>query len=79
MFRTALMPPKTPDEAVSIMRAAFVALSNDGDFIRDYSSIIKAKPIMVSGPDAQEIVATLGKVTPEAKAFLLDYSNQLVK
>jgi tripartite-type tricarboxylate transporter receptor subunit TctC len=79
MFRTALMPPKTPDEAVSIMRAAFVALSKDGDFIRDYSNIVKAKPILVSGPDAQEIVATLGKVTPEAKAFLLDYSNHLVK
>ena len=41
--------------------------------------VTEAKPIMVSGPDAQEIVATLGKVTSEAKAFLLDYSNHLVK
>jgi tripartite-type tricarboxylate transporter receptor subunit TctC len=79
MFRTALMPPKTPDEAVSIMRAAFTELSKDGEFVRDYTSIVKAKPILVSGHDAQEIVATLGKVTPEAKAFLLDYSNHLVK
>jgi len=79
MFRTALMPPRTPNEAVSIMRDAFVALSKDSDFIRDYANIIKAKPIMVSGPDAQEIVATLGQVTPEAKAVLLDYSNHLVK
>ncbi len=23
MFRTALVPPKTPDEAVSVLRAAF--------------------------------------------------------
>jgi tripartite-type tricarboxylate transporter receptor subunit TctC len=79
MFRTALMPPKTPDEPVALMRAAFVELWTDADFIRDYSNIIKAKPILVSGPDAQEIVAALGKVTPETKAFLLDYSDRLVK
>jgi hypothetical protein len=33
----------------------------------------------VSGQDAQEIIAALGKVTSETKAFLLDYSNRLIK
>jgi tripartite-type tricarboxylate transporter receptor subunit TctC len=79
MFRTALMPPKTPEEPVAIMRAAFVELWKDADFIRDYSNIIKAKPILVSGSVAQDIIAALGKVSPETKAFLLDYSNRLVK
>jgi hypothetical protein len=79
MFRTALMPPKTPDEPVGLMRTAFVDLWTDGDFIRDYSNVIKAKPILVSGQDAQEIIAALGKVTSETKAFLLDYSNRLIK
>jgi hypothetical protein len=79
MFRTALMPPKTPDEPVGLMRTAFVDLWKDADFMRDYSNIIKAKPILVSGQDAQEIIAALGKVTPETKAFLLDYSNRLIK
>jgi hypothetical protein len=33
----------------------------------------------VRGEEAQEIVADLAKVKPEIKAFLLDYSNRLVK
>jgi tripartite-type tricarboxylate transporter receptor subunit TctC len=79
MFRTALMPPKTPDEPVNLMRAAFADLWKDADFIRDYSNAVKAKPILVTGADAQKIIAVLGRVTPETKAFLLDYSNKLVK
>jgi tripartite-type tricarboxylate transporter receptor subunit TctC len=79
MFRTAMMPPKTPDEAVSLMRSAFVDLWKDSDFIRDYSNIVKTEPILVRGEEAQEIVADLAKVKPEIKAFLLDYSNRLVK
>ena len=79
MFRTALMPPKTPDEPVALMRAAFVDLWTDADFIRDYTNIVKSKPILVAGQDAQAVIAALGRVTPETKAFLLDYSNNLVK
>jgi tripartite-type tricarboxylate transporter receptor subunit TctC len=79
MFRTALMPPKTPDEPVMLMRSAFVELWKDRDFIRDYSNVVKAKPILVTGKEAQEMVAALGKVKPEIKVFLLDYSNRLVR
>jgi putative tricarboxylic transport membrane protein len=79
MFRTAMMPPKTPDEAVAVMRAAFVDLWKNPQFIRDYANVVKTDPILVSGEDAQDIVAALGKVKPEIKAYLLDYSNKLVK
>jgi tripartite-type tricarboxylate transporter receptor subunit TctC len=79
MFRAALMPPKTPDEPVALMRTAFADLWKDADFIRDYSNAVKAKPILVTGAGAQEIIAALGRVSPETKAFLLDYSNKLVK
>jgi tripartite-type tricarboxylate transporter receptor subunit TctC len=79
MFRTAMMPPKTSDQAVAVMRAAFVDLWKDAAFIRDYANIVKTDPILVSGEDAQDIVAALGKVKPEIKAFLTDYSNRLVK
>ena len=79
MFRTAMMPPKTTAEAVTIMRAAFVDLWKDRDFIRDYSNIVKTTPILVKGEEAQEIVAALASVKPEVKAFLLDYANKLVK
>ena len=79
MFRTALMPPKTPHEPVMLMRSAFVELWKNRDFIRDYSNMVKTKPILVTGEEAQEMVAALGKVKPEIKTFLLDYSNRLVR
>jgi tripartite-type tricarboxylate transporter receptor subunit TctC len=79
MFRTALMPPKTTGEPVAVMRSAFVGMWKDPAFIRDYSNIVKTEPILVSGEEAQDIVAALGKVKPEIKAFLVDYSNRLVK
>jgi hypothetical protein len=79
MFRTALMPPKSAPEAVTIMRAAFVNLWKDRDFIRDYANIVKTTPILVTGEEAQDIVAALASVKPEIKTFLLDYSNKLVK
>jgi hypothetical protein len=79
MFRTALMPPKTTEEAVAIMRTGFVELWKDADFVRDYSNVVKTTPILLTGPEAQEIVAALGQIKPEVKAFLLDYSNKLVK
>jgi len=61
------------------MRAAFVDLWKNPEFIRDYSNVIKTKPIFVSGEQAQDIVAALSRVKPEIKAFLLDYSNRLVR
>ena len=79
MFRTAMMPPKTPSEPVTIMRSAFVELWKDRDFIRDYANIVKTTPILVKGEEAQEIVAAIASVKPEVKAFLLDYANKLVK
>jgi hypothetical protein len=79
MFRTALMPPKVPSEAVEVMRAAFVDMWKDQSFIRDYAHVVKTDPILVSGEDAQASVAALASVKPEIKAFLLDYSSKLVK
>jgi len=79
MFRTALMPPKTPSEPVALMRSAFVELWKNPEFIRDYANVIKTKPIFVTGEEAQDIVAALARVKPEIKAFLLDYSNRLVR
>jgi tripartite-type tricarboxylate transporter receptor subunit TctC len=79
MFRTALMPPKAPNDLVTLMRSAFVELWKDPAFIRDYANVVKTKPILVTGEEAQAMVAALAKVKPEIKAFLLDYSNRLVR
>jgi hypothetical protein len=79
MFRTALLPPRSPAEITSVMRSAFVALAQDKDFIRDYSNAVKTDPLVVPGVDAQEIVTALGTVKPEIKAFVIDYTSKLVK
>src|SRR5262245_15825907 len=70
MFRTALMPPKTSEEAVKVMRSAFVEMWKSSDFIRDYSKVLKTEPILV---------AALASVKPEIKTFLVDYSTKLVR
>ncbi|MFL6799174.1 MAG: Bug family tripartite tricarboxylate transporter substrate binding protein [Xanthobacteraceae bacterium] len=79
MFRTALMPPKTNPEAVAIMRTAFVELWKNPQFIRDYSNVVKTDPILVPAAEGQEIIADLGKISPQIRAFLVDYSNRLIK
>jgi tripartite-type tricarboxylate transporter receptor subunit TctC len=79
MFRTAVMPPKTPAEAVATMRSAFVELWQDREFVRDYSSIVKTPPILVTGEEGQAIFAALANIRPEIKAFIIDYCNHLVK
>jgi len=79
MFRTAVMPPKSPQEAVAVMRSAFVELWQDAAFIRDYSNIVKTDPVLVTGQEGQAILAELGSIKPEIKAFITDYSNKLVK
>jgi tripartite-type tricarboxylate transporter receptor subunit TctC len=79
MFRTVMMPPRTVDEAVSIMRAAVVNMWKDPAFIRDYTNVLKSPPILVPGHEAQQIIAALGRVKPEIKAYLVEYTNKLVK
>ncbi len=77
MFRTALMPPKTPDEVVAVLRSAFVELWKDPQFIRDYSNVVKTEPTLVSGNEGQDILASLGKIKPDIKAFIVDYADRL--
>jgi tripartite-type tricarboxylate transporter receptor subunit TctC len=77
MFRTALMPPKTAPEAVDVMRAAFIELWKDPQFLRDYSNVVKTEAPLVSGAEGQDILAGLGRIKPEVKAFLVDYADRL--
>jgi tripartite-type tricarboxylate transporter receptor subunit TctC len=79
MFRTALMPPKSAGDAVTVMRSAFIELWKNPQFVRDYTNAVKTEPILVAGSEGQDIIAALGKVKPEMKAFFADYSNRLIK
>jgi tripartite-type tricarboxylate transporter receptor subunit TctC len=79
MFRTFFMPPKAPQEAASIMRAALVELWKNPKFISDYAKAVKSEPVLVRSEDGVEIMAALGKVRPEVKTFLKDYGDNLLK
>ena len=77
MFRVALMPPKASDEAVAIMRAAFVEMWKNPQFLADYSKVIKTEPILVTGAEGQEVLTGLGTVPNEIKEFLVKYTERL--
>jgi putative tricarboxylic transport membrane protein len=77
MFRVALMPPKPAEEAVSVLRTAFVAMWSDPKFLADYSRVIKAEPILVSGAEGQAILSGLARVPGHVKEFLLGYTSRL--
>jgi hypothetical protein len=77
MFRVAVMTPKSPDEAVVVMRSAFDSLWKDQQFLTNYSRVIKTQPILVSGGEGQKILSEFGSVRREIKDFLLDYINRL--
>jgi hypothetical protein len=79
MFRTAFMPPNTPQEAVTTMRAAFVDLWKDPAFLKDYAKAVKSKPVMVTGEDGEEMLGRLGKVSPELKTFIANYAKRNAK
>jgi putative tricarboxylic transport membrane protein len=77
MFRVAMMPPKTSEEAVVVMRSAFVELWKDRQFLASYSKVIKTEPVFVTGSDGQRILAELGNIRSEIKDFLVDYIGRL--
>ena len=46
---------------------------------RDNSNAAKTAPVLGSGQEGQQFLAAVGKIKPELKAFITDYSNRLVK
>jgi tripartite-type tricarboxylate transporter receptor subunit TctC len=77
MFRVALMPPKTSDEAVTTMRSAFIEMWKSPQFLADYSKVIKTEPILVTGQEGQEVLAGLGRVRKEVKDFIVNYTSRM--
>lgn len=73
MYRTVFMPPNAPPAAVAEMRSAFEKLSRDPEFISNYQTIVKTKPIMVIGQPGETILTDLATVPPTLTAFLKTY------
>jgi hypothetical protein len=62
---------------VSVMRTAFVAMWSDPKFLADYSRVIKAEPILVSGAEGQAVLSGIAQVPGRVKEFLLSYTSRL--
>jgi len=77
MFRVVLLPPKTPDDTVAAMRAAFVELWQDKSFLADYSNVVKLEPVLVTGRDGQDILSGLARVPSDVKSYLTQYIANL--
>lgn len=77
MFRVALMPPNTGEDAVAAMRKAFVDMWKSPQFLVDYSKVIRSEPILVTGEDGQKVLDGLGKVRSDVKQFLLKYISDM--
>ena len=79
VFRTVFMPPKTPNEAVRTMRAAFASLRKDKTFLADYGKAVKTEPELVTGDEGEGFMKKLAVVKPEIKEFLRGYLKKFEK
>lgn len=73
MTRMVLMPPKTPPEAITILRQAFASLAKDQDFIEDAVKTMRFQPRFEVG-EAGELLFKRASQTPaEIVSFLRKY------
>ncbi len=79
MFRVAVLPPKSTDDIVAVMRTAFDDLWKDQSFLADYAKVLATQPVMVSGAAGQNILVGLGKVPRQIRDFLVDYTNRVTE
>jgi tripartite-type tricarboxylate transporter receptor subunit TctC len=68
--RVVVMPPNSPDAAVSEMRRAFAALGEDQNFVAEYEKVVGESPELVSAQEAQTILGQLRQVKPELIAVI---------
>ncbi|MGE3712368.1 MAG: hypothetical protein AB7G35_22205 [Hyphomicrobiaceae bacterium] len=78
MFRTAFLPPKSPEAAVKELRKAFVEMWKDEGFISDYTKTVKSRPVLVTGDDGEAMLKALASVDPQVKSTIGDYVKRIV-
>lgn len=77
MFRVAVMPPGSSDEAVTAIRSAFVDMWKDPQFLAAYSNVIKTEPVLVTAEKGQGVLAGLAGVPSDVKSYLVKYIANL--
>lgn len=73
IYRTILMSPDSPDEAVADMVAAFEALAEDPEFVADYEKTVGIEPRMTIGASGEEAMSSLSKIDEGLKTYLKKY------
>jgi tripartite-type tricarboxylate transporter receptor subunit TctC len=79
MLRTIVMPPGAPQLAVDALRAALASLNDDRDFAADAFKTIQFVPRYETGADINARARQALTVSPEIRAFVLDYLKRGTK
>lgn len=74
IYRTLVLPPEVPKDAVTALRAAMLKLNDDKDYQEDASRTIGEAPEYISGPGINEEAKRLMSIEPALKKFLNDYA-----
>jgi tripartite-type tricarboxylate transporter receptor subunit TctC len=76
MLRTIAMPPGAAKAAVDAMRAALAQLNNDKDYAAEALKVMQFVPHYETSPDINNRVRRNLTVSPEIRAFVLDYMKK---
>lgn len=76
MYRTMVMPPEVPKEAVDAMRAAMRRLNDDVDYQADATRSIGESPEYLAGDSINAEAVELMTIKPALKTFLNAYATQ---
>jgi hypothetical protein len=73
MTRMVLMPPKTPPEAIAILRRAFTSLAKDQEFLEDAVKTMRFQPRFEVGEAGELLFQRASQTPPEIVSFLRKY------
>src|SRR5262245_57491596 len=79
LSRVALLPPKSPKEAIVAVRQAFTALSNDEEFIAEAKKAMRFQPRFEVGPDGEKLRDKVLQAPNEVVDFVRKYIDEVRK
>lgn len=79
MFRSVMMRPGSPKDAVAELRQAFVTMWKDEAFLVEYEKTVRYRASMITGEDGEKLIASLGNVQPDLRAFIKKYTDAFGK
>ena len=76
MTRMFLLPPKTPQETVAVLRKAFDSLSRDQDFLQEAIGTMRFQPRFEVGEAGERLFQRASQTSPEVVNFLRKYIEE---